>query len=195
MRTLIQESTHEVNHKRSPFFVTHTCTLSKAPPPPTTDVYDCPKLCLHPFVPHPRDWCYHSTPYNRKLLRTEGNKMQWGGGWVTGKEIWLFNTKKTGMQGVNPLDGSSANKRPSFRQRLVRGVRTRGRGWLSLTIWLFCLGEGAGLCGPSESLKPSHDPPSPRAVSQDRRPTNSVNTIEALSKPYKTLNNLTVGSQ
>lgn len=26
------------------------------------------------------------------------------------KEIWLFNTKKTGMQGVNPFEGSSANK-------------------------------------------------------------------------------------
>ncbi|ROL40789.1 hypothetical protein DPX16_9783 [Anabarilius grahami] len=37
------------------------------------------------------------------------------------KEIWLFNTKKTGMQGVNPFEGSSANKGQASRQRLVGG--------------------------------------------------------------------------
>lgn len=80
-----------------------------------------------PLCPTPETGATIHTPYNRKLLRTEGKKMQRRGGWVAAKEIWLFNTKKTGMQGVNPLDGSSANKRPSSRQRLVRGY-ARGGG-------------------------------------------------------------------
>jgi len=93
---------------------------------------------------------------------------------VVEKEIWLFNTKKTGMQGVNPFEGSSANKGQASRQRLV-GVRTGGRGWLSLTIWPFCFGGGglvrrAVLHGPSDSLKPRHDPPPQRAIAPDRRP-------------------------
>ncbi len=45
------------------------------------------------------------------------------------KEIWLFNTKKTGMQGVNPFDDSSANKRTGLQTKVGGGKQGGGVGF------------------------------------------------------------------
>lgn len=104
------------------------------------------------------------------------------------KEIWLFNTKKTGMQGVNPFEGSSANKRTGL-QTKVGGGTHRGEG-LAFPYHLALLFGGGGLVkravlrGPLESLKPCHDPPPLGVTAPDRRSSNSVNTIQGPSKTY-----------
>ncbi len=139
----------KINRKRSScFFAIHTCTPSKTSTPNAFLALKqmwmtapLSKLCLHHLLPHPKAWCYHSNPLTTgNCLRQKGRKCKRGWGAVE-KESWLFNTKKTGMQGVNPFEGSSANKRTGL-QTKVGGGTHGGRGWLSLTIWPFCLGEG-----------------------------------------------------
>ncbi len=154
----------KINRKRASFFFflrsTPAPQLKPPPPTPCLPYNRCgwlplsPNFASTPFCPTPEPGATIQTPLQQETAldrREENAKGGWG---AVEKEIWLFNTKTTGMQGVNPFEGSSANKGQASRQRLV-GICTGGRGWLSLTIWPFCLGEGGWWRGRYSVAPPS----------------------------------------